>query len=708
MIYSKVKTSDKDEEIKAYSVEEYNPEWLHFSKVQRNKKVYKYANKFGVLDTETSHIDDKIGWIYQWAFKLGDDYVYGRKPSEFITLLQKLGERYNLHTMKKIIIYVHNLAYDIQYLKRHLIEYDPKIKMFALDNHAVLIVDVFGFRFLCSYKLSNMSLDLFSKNYAAKYRKAVGEINYNIVRYQDEVLTDSDWYYMFSDVASQYDAIQGYLKVMGYEYAYQAPYTSTGFVRLDCRHTSEKEGGWHAKFTESALNLEQYNLCRQAFMGGLTIANYKYIDTTVRECEEYRLRHKDFTSSYPARQMCNYMPVGRPMWYGEIDDMDEFESLLSDYCCIFVLTMHNVRIKQGITAPYIPSSKCIELKDELKLNGKVVFAKDLSIVVTELDYKWIKKQYETFDDQEDTGYINITKMLLFEKGEAPKWLKDRVMYYFNNKCTLKHTDAKLYAASKALLNAIYGMSATSIIRRAYHMNADGLIEADEMLTDEEMQRELDKYYKSYNNFIPYQLGVYTTAHARDGLMTMIETIGYDNFLYCDTDSAFYKSTPEVEKRLDQMNEDIKKLAIEKNAYIDNQFLGLATDEEPIRAFRSLHAKCYAIEEFDGNEYKLKVTIAGVPKKSTKWINGVPVTRTNAEELGDIDNLNDGFMFRHCGGTRCIYNEMDISTELVNGHITEFSSSAIIENIEKEISDTMYTVGKDYSLLDVKFTQAPIE
>jgi hypothetical protein len=74
--------------------------------------------------------------------------------------------------------------------------------------------------------------------------------------------------------------------------------------------------------------------------------------------------------------------------------------------------------------------------------------------------------------------------------------------------------------------------------------------------------------------------------------------------------------------------------------------------------------------------------------------------TNAEELGSIDNLHDGFTFKHCGGTRCVYNEQPIQIVNINGHMTELASSAVIENIEKEISDTMYTNGADYTPLKI--------
>ena len=266
-----------------------------------------------------------------------------------------------------------------------------------------------------------MSLSALAKKYAGTYNKAVGEIDYNIIRYQDsELSADKDWFYMFSDVAAQMDGINGYLKTMGYKYAFQAPFTSTGFVRTKCRKAAQEESGWRRKFEESALTLEQYKLCRWAFAGGVCIASFMYAGQTVRG----DLGHDDFTSSYPARQYLDYLPEGAPSWYGEISCREELDDLLSEYCCIFELTLFDVHIRKGVTAPCIPSSKCIGLVEPVRLNGKIVYAKQLSIAVTELDFKWIEKQYRFKN-------MKITNMLIFKRGNAPDWLKKEVLEYFN-------------------------------------------------------------------------------------------------------------------------------------------------------------------------------------------------------------------------------------------------------------------------------------
>ena len=694
MIESKVKTRQGYEPVKAYTVNEIILKSVRFEKWNQNERTYEYAADFAVLDTETSHNGLNCGWVYQWAMKWRGQYICGRKPSELIRLLRNMISKYNLTNKRRLIIYVHNLAYDMNYLKLWLQQLGD-LDVMATDTHPYLIVDVAGLRFLCSYKLSNMPLAMFADAYAEQYEKAVGEIDYTIVRYQDSVLSENDWLYMLSDVASQYDAISEYLRINGYDRAYKAPYTSTGFVRMNCRKAAARALNWRKKFLMSALDLEKYNLCRQAFMGGVTICSWMYEGETVRVGVNgvKKLGHKDFRSSYPARQMMDYMPVGRGFWWGDVT-ADNVDFVLNTYCCIFLLTLKGVRIKEGITAPYIPSSKCMHLVNPLKINGKVIYADELTIAVTEIDYKWIRRQYVA-DDQ------FISNMLCFNRGKAPKWLRDEVMKYFELKCNTDK-ETKIYAWVKALLNSVYGMTATAICRDEFEYD-DGIIKKVE--TDYETQ--ISKFYGSYNSFMPYQLSLYTTAWARDALLKMIECCGYENFLYCDTDSVFYISTPENEMALAEMNAEIEGRAKLAGAYVGNKMLGVATDEPELRAFRGLHAKCYAVEEWSekAQKYTLKVTIAGIPKKVIKWIDGKPVEKTNAQELGNIDNLRDGFVFRHCGGTRTVYLEADPHVENINGHETEVSSCAIIENIEKEINDTMWTRGSDYTMLHIQCAES---
>lgn len=679
----KVQTKNGVEEMEILSMPFFKD--LEFKKINKGKKVFEYAIDFITFDTETSHYGLEKSWVYQWAFYFNGKICAGRKVSEFINCLVKIKEHYSLNNRRKIIIYVHNLSYDYQYIKRFLYDYDNNMTVLALDKHSILQIDVTGFRFLCSYKLSGLSLDLFAKTYAEKYVKRTGLVDYDIIRYQDTELSKEDWEYMACDVLSQYDAIYHYLKTKGYDCSCDAPITSTGFVRTKCRKQSKKDDKWRKEFLKGELTLEQYRQLAQSFMGGVCIVNYDYAGKTVEN-----VKHLDFTSSYPARQMIDYFPEGKPEAYGKIESEQEFKYLIKKYCCCFICIFKNISLKKGITFPYIPSSKAIYKKELLKINGKVVYAEELHMAMTEIDYNIIAKQY-------DWESVEIKNMMLFKRGDIPDWMKETIMELFGNKCNLKNSDYKLYMASKAELNGIYGMTATKIIRDEYELS-DCILNKKEVRVGEESYK-LEKYYKSRNSFLPYQYGVWTTAHARKALYEMIEAVGYGNAIYCDTDSVFYFPTEETERSIKKLNKKIEKRAKECGAYIRDKVLGKAEYENDILKFRALHAKCYAYVDETG----LNVTIAGIPKIKVKNVDGEKVIISNADELRDIDNLKDGFIFKECGGTRTIYDDGYTRIETINGHDIEISSFALIVPIEKEISGTMNIMDERKILLHLQQT-----
>lgn len=686
MIRSMIKRKDgRIDTIIARSVAEYTPNKISFVGRKQYKSTIYYASDFAVLDTETSHIEESCGWVYQWAVYFNNDYIYGRRPSELLELFSKWRNYYRLGETRRILVYVHNLSYDVQYLKHFFKAWDSNARFFCTDPHTILIVDLCGIRICCSYKLTNLSLAKLSADYAKTYAKASGEIDYTVIRYQDTELTSRDWLYMFSDVASQYDGVRAYLTAMGYKYAHDAPYTSTGFVRNTSRRASELEY-WRERFLEAALTLAHYLLLHQAFIGGQTICSWMFAGRTVST-----VGHVDFTSSYPTRQMLDYFPTGPFFEIGTPEDLEELRSLNNTFCTVGIYRFYNISIRPGVTAPYIPGSKCIFVNNDLRLNGKIIAADECSIALTEIDFKWIEKQY-TWDS------VEIGNLIGAQRGPLPDWMKSEVMRWYRNKCTLKKADPTLYAASKAMLNSMYGMSATAIVRDQYMVDEDLCIIPD---PDKPPEDQIAKFYGSRKSFMPYQWGVWVTAHARDALHTLIEMIGYEQFLYCDTDSVFFRDSPQAREAVADYNQNITARALAAGAYVDENILGVATYEPDCKKFRALHAKCYA---WTDDHDELHVTIAGIPKKATKWNNGEPVTVTNSQELGDINNLDDGFIFRHCGGSRITYLEDGPRVEVINGHDTELASAAIISDIEKEISSTMWTVSPEMLPVHIDFEQ----
>ena len=155
------------------------------------------------FDTETAHTvvnEKEVGWIYQWCFDFQGQVIIGRKPTELVEEWKKIYKELELSENKILVCYAHNLSYDIVYLLQYLIDVFGQPKILALKPHKILSVKFTGLEFRCSYILSNMSLDVWSKKVDSPIRKLVGAIDYNTVRYQDSELNDVDWSYVVQDV----------------------------------------------------------------------------------------------------------------------------------------------------------------------------------------------------------------------------------------------------------------------------------------------------------------------------------------------------------------------------------------------------------------------------------------------------------------------------------------------------------------------------
>ena len=385
--------------------------------------------------------------------------------------------------------------------------------------------------------------------------------------------------------------------------------------------------------------------------------------------------------------------MGRPqlLYKFNIDKPLPFE-LYQTYChnyCVFGrVFLQNGRLRKEVTAPYIQVSKIVGkyvLYDDRGVynasdNGRVINFKGwITMCVTELDIDIILSQYE-FDN------IVIGDTYISERGNICPVIKSVINDYF----TVKESEQKGYYRDKTKnkLNGIYGMTATDIFRDTWELQNDEWINTV-LRSDENIKSTLEKYYKSYNSFNNYLHGVYTTAHARHWLIkTMIaDIIGYENYIYSDTDSVFFIANEEIIKRIEDYNNRMialnKKLGYGvKNVKGGMSYYGTFENEnDNIKEFKFLHAKCYAYN----NDSGLHCTIAGVTAKNK-------VTEiTKEEELQDIDNLRSGFTFKECGGTRALYTYNDISNYVYNDCIIPYADSCIILPVEKTLSCNIETI-----------------
>ena len=684
-----------------------------FSKVYWHKKGKEfYCKQFISLDTETSHNHNDEApecWIYQWAFSFNQRLYYGRKPSDLIKRLKDIIQFYDINEHRHIVVFVHNLPYDFSYLSLFLRDaFGDPVHLLASEPHKPFyIIYENGLEFRCSYKLSNDSLERWGNKLGIRHPKIVGAIDYDAIKYQDTPLPRNDWRYMFTDCIALDECLKKQMEIYG-DNIITMPLTSTGYPRRELYrafnghgHHGRKRNKERDHFKDTRLEVDSYLAYNNEFSGGITHGNRYYKGKTLKG----NIRHRDFRSHYPTQQQ-RPMPMSKPVKFTDRTTMQYLAQYAGEYAILCKVCLEDVRLKsKGITLPYLQTShvlaqhsKGIRMLDD---NGRIIQYKGQSIMW--LDYWELKLILEQYD----YTYILIMETYASRLAPLPSWMVETINHHFKLKSDLSALVKEAKAAnldrdkiltlslnlmkSKNMLNGIYGVSATNPIRQ--DITIDGNIwhitPADEDLIGE----KLNDYYKSYKHCMRYPWGCYTTIYARLQLMEVYKIIGAKNFIYADTDSMFYFSTPEIEARLDEYNKQCYNWAIANNAYITTDegkiinYNAFTDEGENITEFRFLHSKCYAyVTEDKKGKRHLHCTIAGV-KAYDKASNTY-----REDELGDIENLTDGFIFTKCGGTAALYlpNKANPIEDVFIYENNETCGGCIITKVTKTLSSEAWS------------------
>ena len=674
--------------------------WLNMPeallKTKHKKHPGYYFKLFATFDIETTTIEDEryskfpIGFMYHWQMCLGGLVVCGRTWGDWFKLLNRVMDWINVDYDHRLVIYVHNLGYEFQFIKDFLIKYYGGIEVFATEKRKPLrVVCANGLEFRCSYRLSNMSLEKATKNeLGVKHIKASGDLDYKIKRTPVTPLTDREFGYCVADVLSLYEYIEHKMKNES-DNLDSIPMTSTGYVRRDCRRACRLDLRYRDEvFNKCLLTVKPYELLKEAGRGGNTHGNRYLAGRIIHDADSF-----DAISDYPAQMFKKY-PMSQFVYYGRIETMGELHTLLNEKACLFRVVFKNLRLREEIAMPYISFSKAIgytkaikkgrkviKQPDRLLDNGRILKADALALTLTDIDYKIIEKQY-TWDA------IAIADFHIATYDYLPESLLGQVREYFRQKTELKIKIKKckdpeekknlkyLYAKSKNRLNGIFGMCYTDPVRQTILLNEDGTWDNEEV----NIAEALEKYNNSRNSFLVYAWGVWCTCWARD-LLEKIFDIAGRGAIYGDTDSC--KCVGIDNKKVEALNEELKAYAEEREAYVDVEgkryYMGLfeKENEEPIQEFLTLGAKKYVYTDEEG----LHLTISGVSKQK------------GAEELGDIHNFKPGFTFKDSAGSTLYYNDDVIREIEVDGVKIETASNI-------GMVDSTYTIGitKEYGEL----------
>lgn len=615
-----------------YNADDFPYRNLIAGKSYTGRKKVEYFDTFMTFDiesTSTIYQDEYIGYMYIWQACIGSSdgswryVVHGRTWFEWLEFKNRIEHMFGADDEHRIVCYVHNLSYEYQFLRT----IQPFSSTFATDKRKVLKATSDGIEFRCSYKLTNMSLDKFCKYTGAKHTKATEYFDYAKLRTPTTPLTELELWYTFCDVVG---AHEGICKLLEEDTLASIPLTSTGYVRRDCRNAMKKNPKNWQWFKKCAMTPLVYELIVEAIRGGDTHANRYYAGQILEDVDNY-----DFSSSYPFCMCCKYYPVTRFTKVSHVKTESDLKLYLSKKCCLFRIYFKNLRIKHGVTNPYISFSKCYSYnaKKTTIYNGRVLSSSVIGMTLTELDYDTIQAEY----DWDECG---ISDLHIADRGLLPKEIREEIILYYEHKTSLKGVDEYLYAKDKNKLNGIFGMAFTNPIHSNYFINAEG-----EWVEEKpDIAKALKDYANNRNNFLPYAVGIWTTAHARHNLRDLIHIAGEGN-AYNDTDSEKVWGI-DISEEVSLYNRKVQELAEKYGAYADDRkgvrhYMGVAEKERSYEYFRTWGAKKYAYIQ-DG---ELHLTLAGVDKKK------------GAAQLKDLSDFKLGKIFLpDCGRRTVRYND----------------------------------------------------
>lgn len=577
-----------------------------FMRITKLKKeeIYDIPVAFDIETTSFYYNGEKCAIMYEWTLGICGLCVCGRTWDDLMEVISVIRNRLGLTVKRRLIVYVHNLAFEFQFIRK----YFNFVKVFAIENRKpIYAITDQGIEFRCSYLLSGYSLATLAGNLKEyEIKKLVGDLDYDLIRHDKTPLSPQEWDYCLNDAK----IVCAYIMELIEKYGSLAklPITKTGFVRKYCRGECLANPAYRWEMRALTLEADEYLQLKRAFQGGFTHANPFYSGRIVDDVTSY-----DFTSSYP------YVMVSEqfPMTAGEIVEIESDEDLekqLKYYCCLFDIEIENLQSVLYYDN-YLSISRCWDVEKPVTNNGRVVSAVRLRTTVTETDYKIMRKFYKW-------DHIRIANFRRYRKGYLPTEFVRAILNLYRDKTTLKGVQGKEdeYMNAKEMLNSCYGMAVTDIVR-------DDIVYQDGEWRDpvrQNVAKEIQKYNRGNGRFLFYPWGVWVTAYARRNLFTGICEFAGD-YVYSDTDSVKVRN---VEKHMDYItkynDQVVKKLQIAMQYHglpFDlchprtvkgvEKMIGVWDFDGKYQHFKTLGAKRYMVQ-YDTGE--INITVSGLNKQ----------------------------------------------------------------------------------------------
>ena len=445
----------------------------------------------------------------------------------------------------------------------------------------------------------------------------VGDLDYKLIRHHKTEITDDELKYMENDVTIILNYINEQLEQYGN--ITKIPLTNTGRVREYVKHkcyytegkskyksSKSKQNNYRFIMDNLTLKPDEYIKLKRTFMGGFTHSNPIHTDKVLKDVNSI-----DFTSSYPSVMIAEQFPMGTGFSPTKEDILKNgYDYYINNFCCMMNVSVQNLK-NIFIYDSYLSESKCKIEGEKLITNGRVFSAQYLNTYMTDVDYSIFKRCYSW-------ERIEIHDLICYPKGYLPKPIIESILALYQDKTTLKGVKGKEveYLLSKGMLNSIYGMTVTDIVKDEITYEDDWGME------QVSIEEEIERYNSKKSRFLFYPWGVWVTAYARRNLWLGILAIKED-YIYSDTDSIKFFNYSKHEKFIEGYNKLVINKQLKTLDYYNinpellspktvkgtSKPLGVWDFEGLYSRFKTLGAKRYLVEE----DNKLYLTVAGLSK-----------------------------------------------------------------------------------------------
>lgn len=611
-----------------------------------------YLDAICTMDSECSTINDEAV-TYIWGIKVGQYIVVGRYWKELQLFMSRIKEALHLDKNHKMVIYVHNLAFDYKFFSQFL---EGDFITFPENSKKLFLATGDGFEFRCSLALTSMSLEKWcEQEIGVKYKKLSGTMDYTKKIYPDDTLKRNDFRYFLGDIISLYDCLECKFNNDKEHDLAHVPLTMVGYVREYVRNYIEKKDKkYYKNMQKLTLTVDTYNMLSDMVSGGDCSCDFDAIGEEIENVKSY-----DLQSSYPYVMLTQDFPMSSFI-KTTINDFTTFENYLDKYCCMFKVKFSKIELNDICSLPIISVCKIKGGNIISKCHGRLIEGEDIELTLTETRYKQILKYY-------NVEGIAISDFYFARKGKLPKAYRDCVYTLYKEKCDIKKQLEKdknnnklkyAYRKAKERLNALFGMCLTEIVY------------------GEDIKDELDRYNRKFGRFLFYAWGIWVVDHAKTSLYSLADCC--DTALYWDTDCI--KSDDFNDLKILAFNAT-REIALKREKYFIKDYVcGAAELDGEYELFKTLGPKQYIVQK-DGI---LEMTCSGVSKDGVKIISS-------------IDDFAPGITFNaKYAGCQATYIDSDIHTVYTPSKHRVITSSSVV------IKPSSFTISEEDDFLSKAF------